>query len=184
MPARSGWNAGRARPTLVLMTRLRFHGIPDAVAAEVRRTLRAPEYGHPAHRELASGPGPCRSCLRTFAIGKEERILFTYQPFREAGSLPAPGPVFIHAEQCERYDAPELPPGFRSLPLVLEAYAAGSALLAQERLGERSPDEVLAALFERNGADYVHIRNGEVGCFMARVERQPVQHQRTGIVLR
>ena len=64
------------------------------------------------------------------------------------------------------------------------AYAAGSALLAQERLGERSPDEVLAALFERNGADYVHIRNGEVGCFMARVERQPVQHQRTGIVLR
>ncbi|TMG73307.1 MAG: DUF1203 domain-containing protein [Betaproteobacteria bacterium] len=169
MPARSGWNTGRARPTLVLMTRFRCCGIAAAVATEVRRPLRAPAYRHP---------------VRTFAIGKEERILFTYQPFREAGSLPAPGPVFIHAEQCERYDAPELPAGFRSLPLVLEAYAPGSALLAQERLGERSPDEVLAALFERNGADYVHIRNGEVGCFMARVERQAVQHQRTGIVLR
>ena len=73
----------------------RYQGIPAAVADEVRTTMRAPEYGHPAHRELAKGTGPCRLCLRTFEIGKEERILFTYQPFREHGSLPAPGPVFI-----------------------------------------------------------------------------------------
>lgn len=151
------------------MKALRFQGIPDAIAAEVRRTLRAPEYGHPAHRDLAQGYGPCRLCLRTFAIGKEERILFTYQPFREPGSLPAPGPVFIHAHDCERYDASELPPDFRSLPLVFEAYGNGSQLLAQERVGERSPEEVLDALFERGGADYVHVRNGEVGCFMAAV---------------
>jgi hypothetical protein len=153
------------------MTTFRFQGIADAIAAEVRRTLRAPEYGHPAHRDLAQGYGPCRLCLRTFAIGKEERILFTYQPFREPGSLPAPGPVFIHAHDCERYEAAELPPDFRSLPLVFEAYRSGSQLLAQERVGERSPEEVLAALFERGGADYVHVRNGEVGCFMAAVSR-------------
>jgi hypothetical protein len=42
-------------------------------------------------------------------------------------------------------------------------------LLAQERVGERSPEVVLAQLLERSGADYVHIRNGEVGCFMAAV---------------
>ena len=150
------------------MTTFRFHGIADAVGAEVRRTMRAPEYGHPAYRGVAQGYGPCRLCLRTFAIGRDERILFTYQPFREPGSLPAPGPVFIHAEECARYDAYELPPAFRSLPLVLEAYRNGSHLLAQERVGNRSPEEVLAALFERS-ADYVHIRNGEVGCFMAAV---------------
>jgi len=152
-----------------VMKALRFQGISDAIAAEVRRTLRAPEYGHPAHRDLAKGYGPCRLCLRTFAIGKEERILFTYQPFRDEGSLPAPGPVFIHAHECARYEAAELPPDFRSLPLVFEAYRNGSQLLAQERVGERSPEEVLAKLLDRSGADYVHIRNGEVGCFMAAV---------------
>jgi len=150
------------------MPTFRFEGIAAAVASEVRETMRAPEYGHPAHRDVARGYGPCRLCLRTFAIGKDERILFTYQPFQEPGSLPAPGPVFIHAGACARYEACELPPDFRSLPLVLEAYRNGSQLLAQERVGVRSAEDLLAALFER-GADYVHVRNGEVGCFMAAV---------------
>jgi hypothetical protein len=149
----------------------RFQGIPDAVAAEVRATMRAPEYGHPAHRDLAQGYGPCRLCLRTFAIGKEERILFTYQPFREPGSLPAPGPVFIHAEPCARYDAPALPPDLSVLPLVFEAYGKGGYLLAQQRVGVNASEDALAELFERSGADYVHVRNGEVGCYIARVTR-------------
>ncbi|HET6628370.1 MAG TPA: DUF1203 domain-containing protein [Woeseiaceae bacterium] len=154
------------------MTELRFRGIPDAIAAEVRETLRTPEYGHPAHREVATGYGPCRQCLRTFAIGEEERILFTYQPFRETGSLPAPGPVFIHAEACEGYDSSTLPPDFRKLPLVFEAYRNGGWLVAQERVGpDASSAELPGAMFDENGADYVHIRNGEAGCFMARVDR-------------
>ena len=153
------------------MTELRFSGIPDAVAHAVRDTLRAPEYGHPAHRSLAQSYGPCRHCLRTFTIGEEDRILFTYQPFREPGSLPAPGPVFIHAEACERYEAATLPPDFASLPLVFDAYRNGGWLVAQERAGRNASDGMLQQVFERHGADYVHIRNGEAGCFMARVER-------------
>ena len=149
--------------------RFRVVGIGDAVADEARQTMRAPGYGHPAHRELAQGTGPCRRCLRTFAIGAEDRILFTYQPFAEAGSLPAPGPVFVHAERCERYDGATLPRDLRSLPLVFEAYANGGHLLAQERAGIGASDEQLQTLAERTGADYVHIRHGEAGCFIARV---------------
>jgi Protein of unknown function (DUF1203) len=148
-----------------------FSGIDDELAAEVRRSMRSPQYGHPAHREVAQGYGPCRLCLRTFDVGKEERILFTYQPFRDAGSLPAPGPVFIHADACGRYERAELPPDFRALPLVLEGYRTGGQLLAQERVGDRAPEEVLAGIFAEHAADYVHIRNGEAGCFMARVDR-------------
>jgi hypothetical protein len=154
------------------MAQFRFFGIPVEVAEAVRRTMKAPDYGHPAHREVAKGYGPCRLCLKTFAVGDEERILFTYQPFREPGSLPAPGPVFIHSESCSRYDGSELPPDFRALPLVFEAYRHGGHLVAQERVGERSPEGVLAGIFDASSADYVHIRNGEAGCFMARVVRQ------------
>ena len=154
------------------MAAFRFFGISEDVAREVRQTMSAPGYGHPAHREIAKGYGPCRLCLRTFRVGQEERILFTYQPFADAGSLPAPGPVFIHADACSRYDGHELPPDFRPLPLVIEGYATGGRLVAQERVNGRVPEEVLARVFEGSSASYVHIRNGEVGCFMARVERE------------
>ena len=152
------------------MGALRFFGIPEAVAREVRESLRAPGYGHPAHREQAHGYGPCRLCLRTFRVGADERILFTYNPFHEPGELPAPGPVFIHAEPCQRYDAFELPPDFRTLPIVLEGYGPRGRLVAQERVGARSPEALLARLFTGSGVDYVHVRNAEAGCFMARVE--------------
>ena len=150
---------------------LRFVGIPEPIANEARLTLKSPQYGHPAHRELARGYGPCRLCLRTFVAGEEDRLLFTYQPFQEPGSLPSPGPVFIHAEPCDRYDALELPPDFRSFPLVVEGYASGGRLLAQERVRTESPEAVLARVLEAHGVAYGHLRNGEAGCFVARVER-------------
>ena len=152
------------------MSQFRLQGISETLAAQVRASMRSPQYGHPAHRDLALGYGPCRVCLSTFAIGEDERILFTYQPFFEPGSLPAPGPVFIHADECARYDAAELPPDFRSLPLVFDAYRAGGELVTRERVGARNPDDVLAALL-CSGVAYVHIRNAEVGCFMAAVQR-------------
>lgn len=150
------------------MTPFRIAGIPSDLAAEVRQTLRSPQYGHPAHRETASGYGPCRLCLRTFAVGVDERILFTYQPFSDPASVPAPGPIFIHATPCERYDAPMVPPDFRPLPLLLEAYGVGGELLGRER----PPEEVLERLFATTAPAYVHIRNEEAGCFMARVDRE------------
>jgi len=149
----------------------RYSGIPDSIAAEVRQTMRSPQYGHPAHREVASGYGPCRLCLRTFAVEREDRLLFTYQPFQEPGSLPAPGPVFVHAEPCERYDSPILPPDFRELPLVVEGFRGGGVLLTQERVGDDAPEEVVARVFENSSVAYAHLRNGEAGCFMARIER-------------
>ena len=153
------------------MSGFRYSGIPAALADEVRRTGRSPQYGHPAHRERAQGYGPCRSCLRTFAVGREDRLLFTYQPFSDAGSLPAPGPVFVHAEPCERFSAATLPPDFRDLPLVIEGFRSGGKLAAQVRVDLESPESVVARVFAEPDVEYAHIRNGEAGCFMARIER-------------
>jgi Protein of unknown function (DUF1203) len=149
----------------------RITGIPTDLAAEVRQTLRSPQYGHPAHRETATGYGPCRLCLRTFDVGVDERILFTYQPFRDAASVPTPGPVFVHAGACERYDDSALPADFRPLPLLLEAYGEGGELLGQERVRDRRPEELMEHLFAATAASYLHIRNAEAGCFMARLDR-------------
>ena len=150
---------------------VRIAGISPDVAHAVRQTLKSPQYGHPAHRETAHGYGPCRLCLRSFHVGAEDRILFTYQPFIEPGSIPAPGPVFVHAVPCERYEGTELPPDFRSIPLLLEAYRHGGEPLGRALVGGQQAEEVLERLFAATGADYVHIRNAEAGCFMARVDR-------------
>jgi len=146
----------------------RFSGIPQEIATEVRATMRAPEYGHPAFKALAQGYGPCRLCLRTFRVGADERILFTYNPFA-AGELPAPGPVFIHAGSCERYESAELPADFRGLPMVLEGYGEEGELLSRERVAGRSVEQMLERIFSGHRLRYAHIRNGEAGCFMARV---------------
>lgn len=154
------------------MSAFRYTGIPAALAEEVRRTLRSPQYGHPVHRELAQGYGPCRLCLRTFVIGAEDRLLFTYQPFSETGSLPAPGPVFIHAEPCECFSGSMLPRDFRELPLVIEGFRTGGVLAIQARVTDEPTETIVARVFAEPGVRYAHIRNGEAGCFMARIDRE------------
>lgn len=149
----------------------RVHGIPDLLATAVRSTLRSPQYGHPAHAEVATGYGPCRLRLRTFDLGAEERLLFTYQPFTDPAALPAPGPVFIHRTPCERYDAAGLPPSLRPLPLVVEGYGDAGTLLLQRRVGAATFEAILDEVFEHPDARYAHLRNVDAGCFIARADR-------------
>ena len=156
------------------MTGFRVSGIGEDLADQARRTHRSPQYGHPAHREVATGTGPCRVCLRTFEVGREERLLFTYQPFLTAGSLPAPGPIFVHAEPCVRHDGFEPTPDLRSLPTIVEGYGDRGWLRVQEAVEDRALEEVLARAFAVEGVAFVHLRNAEAGCFMARVDRVTV----------
>jgi hypothetical protein len=152
------------------MRAYRIQGIPVSIATAARSGRRSPQYGHPAHLETATGYGPCRLCLRTFRVGVDERLLFTYQPFTDPAALPAPGPVFIHAAECERYDGAALPEDLRPLPLVLEGYAADGALVVQRRVGDTAFEAVLDAVLETSGVDYAHLRNAEAGCFIARIQ--------------
>jgi hypothetical protein len=154
------------------MRTYRIQGISDALASAARQSMRSPQYGHPAHAEVATGYGPCRLCLQTFEVGTDERLLFTYQPFTDPAALPAPGPVFIHRAGCQRYDSPALPDALRPLPLVVEGYGGGGALLAQRRVGSALFEEVLETVFEEQEVAYAHLRNAEAGCFIARVDRE------------
>ncbi len=71
------------------MSAYRIQGIPESIATAARRSMKSPQYGHPAHVETATGYGPCRLCLQTFRVGADTRLLFTYQPFTDPAALPA-----------------------------------------------------------------------------------------------
>lgn len=157
------------------MTGFRTIPIHATICEEVRRTLKSPQYGHPAHVEPAAGYGPCRACLKQFHSAAENRILFTYNPFAGLDGYPSPGPVFIHADSCEVFSELEkFPEELRELPLTLEAYGDDRLILHRER---PQADEIEAAIekcFATSGVRYIHVRNTEAGCYMARIERNKI----------
>jgi hypothetical protein len=154
------------------MTGYRIVPIADDVAAEVRRTLVAPGYGHPAHYEAADGHAPCRSCLRTFGGDGEERILFTHDAFAGVEEYPQPGPVFIHADACETYaETDRFPRGLRDKPLAFHAYHHGRVPVHQSVRPDVDPDVLLARLFADAEVDYVQVHSAQAGCFICRVVR-------------
>jgi hypothetical protein len=150
----------------------RVVAILSEIADVVRSTHKSPGYGHPVHIEVAGGHGPCRHCLRTFAIGEERRVLFTYDPFAGTESLPLPGPVFIHEAPCERYaEENGFPVELRSHPLTFNAYGRGRCLRAQEYVANGRVDPVIQELLARPDVDYIHVRDTRAGCFDFTIER-------------
>jgi hypothetical protein len=153
------------------MIAYRVVGIPEDISSQARTRQASPQYGHPAHVEVARGYGPCRSCLHVFEERGEERLLFTYNPFAGLDSYPSPGPVFIHQEGCPRYEETVFPDGLRHLPLTFEAYGEDRWIIARERARNGEVDGAIERLLDRPDVRYLHVRNSEAGCFIALVER-------------
>jgi len=153
------------------MQNVRVVAITTEVAEQVRTTLKAPIYGFPAHLEVAEDSAPCRHCLRTIAAN-DRRILFTYDRFTGKESLPQPGPVYIHADGCQRYpEAGEFPEELRNSPRTVEAYANGRKLKAQAYIADGHFESVIDRFFADRDVDYLQINSTTAGCFTFRIER-------------
>ncbi|MGH9746894.1 MAG: DUF1203 domain-containing protein [Candidatus Acidiferrales bacterium] len=155
-------------------TKFTIRAIPETISRSARATLKSPQYGHPAHAELAGGTGPCRQCLRTFEVGQERRILFTYNPFDGVDPYPSPGPIFVHETPCATYSAAnEFPDTLRALPLMLEGYGRNRWIAAREKIDDGAAEAAIAKIFQDPAVEYIHVRHGEAGCFIAHVARSP-----------
>lgn len=139
---------------------------------QVRRTGKSPNYGFPAHREVATGRAPCRHGLKLIEGGQEELLLFTFDPFREPGQPPLPGPVYIHAEACARHSGGDaIPEEYQGRLLTLGGYSANRALLKEIRVSKGGEQEAAEEMFREPEIRYVHVRSTEAGCFLFRLER-------------
>jgi hypothetical protein len=157
------------------MTEIRVIALPTETVQRVLRTKSSPGYGHPAHTEVATGYGPCRHCLRTFRVGEELRTLFTCNPFYMVAPVPAPGPVFIHTEGCERYDEMAgYPCQLLQDPVVMDGYDIEQRLATQRTAAGGNHEMVLREIFADATVQYVLVRDHEAGCFDFRVERMEI----------
>ncbi|HET6930229.1 MAG TPA: DUF1203 domain-containing protein [Candidatus Acidoferrum sp.] len=154
------------------MSSFRVVAIPSEVAEQVRNTGKSPNYGFPAHREIAAGRAPCRHCLKLIRKDEEELLLFTYDPFRELGEPPLPGPVYIHAAECPRHPENDvIPEDYRGRLLTLEGYGDDRALVKEIRVRDGAEERAAEELFGETKVRYVNVRSTEAGCFLFRLER-------------
>ena len=152
------------------MTSYRVVPIRSELATHVRTTMISPHGNLPAFSLPATGYGPCRSCLKMFKQGEEERIYFSYDPFAGISGLPLPGPVFIHAESCDEYSLGKFPSELRSIPMLLEGFGDQSRLITTVPVTDNVDDEIVEVLNTPN-VEFIHLRNAEAGCFIARIEK-------------
>lgn len=154
------------------MTGFKVVAIPGAISTHTRETLVSAQYpGMKADVSIATGYGPCRSCLQVFRQGEDERVYITYNSFEGLSNLPDPGPVFIHKNECLRFEGTGFPPDLRSLPLLLEGFGDQSRLIRRDAMVGYVVEAQIEDIFSQQDVRFINLRNAEAGCFVARVER-------------
>jgi hypothetical protein len=153
------------------MSAFRIVPLATATADHVRAHGTDPVWGHAASASVATGFGPCRVCLDTFAEGTDRRILFTHDTYAGAEDQAQPGPVYVHEHRCAPYaDAGRFPAGLRDLELTFEAIGRPRLVRAVVHARGADGDAVVAQLLDRPDTDYVTVRNRHAGCFVLRAE--------------
>jgi Protein of unknown function (DUF1203) len=98
-------------------------------------------------------------------------VLFPFAAIAPGRPYSESGPIFVHAEPCERYaTAHEFPPGFRK-DRVLRAYNSQHDMIAAEVANEEGPEAVIERFLQRPETAFVHVRSASHGCYTMEVER-------------
>ncbi len=151
----------------------RYRGLPFAPFEPLVRMSDAELQSLGARRMIVDEtPGfPCRVTLEDAAPG--ERVLLLSYAHQTADSpYRAAGPVFVRENVRATYDSEETPPVFRTGRLLsARAYDSAGMMVDADVSGADEIESLLARLFARDDADYVHVHYAKRGCFAARVER-------------
>ena len=132
-------------------------------------------YGAAPEVKISDGDGvPCRHCLRQVGAGKRYLVL-AYRPFPSLQPYAETGPIFLHAEPCERAsDTEALPEILHGSPdYIVRGYGdddrivyGTGAVVPTAQIPGRA-----AELFGREHIAYLHIRSARNNCYQCRVER-------------
>lgn len=132
--------------------------------------------GQVPERHISDGDGvPCRHCQRDVAKG-EAYLILNYRPFGELQPYAESGPIFLHAEPCERYaDVAEAPPMFfkNGRRYLIKGYYANDRIAyGTGRIVEpKEMAEAARQILERADIAYVHVRSALNNCYQLRIDR-------------
>jgi hypothetical protein len=149
-----------------------FRIVPLAtdVANAARRAARENASDHAIVMADSPNGFPCRHCLR-FAQPGEQLILFPYPAIPPGHPYSETGPIFVHAEPCERYGVTdEYPAEFRK-GRVLRAYNSDCDMIDAEVVDGSEPEVIIEKLLEKPETAFVDARSVTRGCYTFRIQR-------------
>ncbi|MGE5207916.1 MAG: DUF1203 domain-containing protein [Alphaproteobacteria bacterium] len=140
------------------------------IAETARRAANAGAADHALVTVDSPESAPCRHCLRWAQPG-ERVILFPYSAIPSGHPYSETGPIFVHADKCQRYSATdEYPAAFRS-GRVFRAYDSNHNIIDAQVANGSEPEIVIESLFQNPDTAFVDVRSVTRGCFTFRVQR-------------
>jgi hypothetical protein len=144
--------------------------LPTEVAEEARRAARSGVADHAIIKADSPTGYPCRHCLRWAKPG-EQVVLFPYASIPPGHPYSETGPIFVHAEPCERYRASaEYPADFRN-GRAFRAYDADYNMVDAEVANGSEAEAIIEKLFQNPKTEFVDARSVSRGCFTFRIQR-------------
>jgi hypothetical protein len=148
----------------------RIAPVPTEIAETARRAVNTGASDHALVTADSPETYPCRHCLRWAEPG-DRLILFPYPTIPSGHPYSETGPIFVHAEDCQRYAAPnEYPADFRD-GRVFRAYDSTYHIVDAQVVDGREPEVVIQELFENPQTAFVDVRSLTRGCFTFRIQR-------------
>ena len=144
--------------------------LPTEIAEAARRAVNAGSADHALVTADSPESAPCRHCLRWAQPG-ERVILFPYSAIPSGHPYSETGPIFVHADECQRYSATdEYPAAFRN-GRVFRAYDSKYNIIDAQVVNSGETEAVLESLFQNPDTVFVDVRSVTRGCFTFRVQR-------------
>jgi hypothetical protein len=157
-------------PKTFASSAFRIVPLPTEVAETARRAAKSGAKDHAVIKADSPTGYPCRHCLRWAQPG-ERVILFPYAAIPFDHPYSEIGPIFVHAEPCERYSATrEYPADFRN-GRAFRAYDADYNMLDAEVANGSHPETVIERFLEDPKTKFVDARSVSHGCFTFRIVR-------------
>ena len=157
-------------PKAFASSAFRIVPLPTEIAQSARRLAKTGEPDHAIVVADSLHGYPCRHCLRWAKPG-ESVILFPYASIPPGHPYSETGPIFVHAEQCERYGPTgEYPIDFRN-GRAFRAYDADYNMIDAEVANGNDPEAVIEKLFGNPKTKFVDARSVTRGCFTFRIQR-------------
>jgi hypothetical protein len=144
--------------------------LPTEVAERARQAALAGVADHAIVIAVSPTGYPCRHCL-CFAKAGERLILFPYAAIPRGYPYSETGPVFVHAEPCERYSATREYPGELRTGRAFRAYNASYNMIDAEVANGSEPEAIVEKLLRNPETAFVDARSVTRGCYTFRVER-------------
>ena len=144
--------------------------LADEIAEAARYAAKSGASDHAVVTADSPNGYPCRHCLRWAQPG-EHMVLFPFASIAPGRPYSESGPIFIHAEPCDRYAATDkYPAAFRG-SRVLRAYDEAQNMIDAKVLNGEEPEEVVEELLQNPQTSFLQVRSVSRGCYTFRIAR-------------